>query len=396
MTPRLPSTFLILVLLTTQWGGSLGQVCDLDCENGGKCEIAPPDPLHELGFPRCDCPAGYLGDLCEESGPEITGEVETPACDLICENGGKCELAPPDDANPEGFQYCICPSGYKGDLCDQGGTESPPDTTNGETNCDLGCQNGGECQLLNPNPTNPSGSPQCICSPDYNGDLCEVSVENPCDLECQNGGQCQMLPPDEQNINGFKYCLCPSGLLGDFCERGEPETPCDLQCLNGGTCEWGMSGSENPDDAFKYCLCPAETEGALCEKAISQPCGEHPCDHGGTCVDGNEGERYCDCTTSNHPSIHYAGLYCEYAATTYCTPSQQYFCVNDGTCVNQGDGYVPIKIFHSSFTRLIPMWILTLFVVVTELILVIVLRGGRGHRASSKVKTATIILRIAL
>mmetsp|Transcript_14344 Transcript_14344/g.33392 ORF Transcript_14344/g.33392 Transcript_14344/m.33392 type:complete len:256 (+) Transcript_14344:245-1012(+) len=71
--------------------------------------------------------------------------------------------------------------------------------------------------------------------------------------------------------------------------------------------------------------CP---DGHRCENGSS--CAEHPFD---------EGKYYCDCGTSNGD---FAGLFCEYAAETYCQLPQEttsdWFCTNQGTCVLSTDG----------------------------------------------------------
>lgn len=65
--------------------------------------------------------------------------------------------------------------------------------------------------------------------------------------------------------------------------------------------------------------------------------------HGSVCVhssdfgndEGNEGD-YCDCSTADDEDMSYAGRYCQYEATSYCSKNpginHHLFCVNGGTC----------------------------------------------------------------
>ena len=76
-------------------------------------------------------------------------------------------------------------------------------------------------------------------------------------------------------------------------------------------------------------------------------CGEIHCLNGGTCtttiVSTEDGETKevdsCDCNTAYTDTDKFAGEYCEYKSTTFCTQRHQgqdlqdvLFCVNEGTC----------------------------------------------------------------
>ncbi|KAL3848339.1 hypothetical protein ACJMK2_019207, partial [Sinanodonta woodiana] len=67
------------------------------------------------------------------------------------------------------------------------------------------CQNGGTCQ-------NKPGSFQCICPPEFTGQLCSLDVNECLGSPCSNNGTC---------INGFGnyFCLCPTAWTGKQCKE---------------------------------------------------------------------------------------------------------------------------------------------------------------------------------
>ena len=86
----------------------------------------------------CLCPVGYTGVYCQD---------EIPPCTLTCQNGGECQVGPPesilsayyysdwldttteDQTNGPPFYYCACPPGWGGQLCEAPAVEC------GETLC---------------------------------------------------------------------------------------------------------------------------------------------------------------------------------------------------------------------------------------------------------------------
>ncbi len=101
--------------------------------------------------------------------------------------------------------------------------------------CNLGCQNGGQCDQVAANIY------ICVCPPEYTGAQCEMSVlgkafwykdkqsnlsilvlaTNPCVTTagaiCQNGGTCIVIPT---NIASY-LCNCAAGWSGTNCEISE-------------------------------------------------------------------------------------------------------------------------------------------------------------------------------
>lgn len=171
--------------------------------------------------------------------------------------------------------------------------------------------------------------------------------------------------------------MCPTSFNGPHCEystggvssttNGSTHTTaattnatsnssgCRLDCKNGGTC---VQGQRNASDlaneyhywtdttttATMYCQCPDGWDGPDCSIA-RVPCGTNHCFHGATCrnATGNGETIYlCDCSAASTATASYAGRFCQYQATTYCTKASAssaagtlpLFCVNQGTCRN--------------------------------------------------------------
>jgi hypothetical protein len=168
----------------------------------------------------------------------------------------------------------------------------------------------------------------------------------PCTLGCQNGAACLVGTTDSSYSlasigNTTSYCECLAGFWGDLCElvKDQDQTSerpdidtCGIKCLNNGTCE--MS-----DDGEPFCLCPSNAYGDFCENTGVQ-CGNNYCQHTSKCfeihlADGSS-EYICDCTSAFTKETYYAGEFCQYPSTQFCSgaddPNGRQFCVNDGEC----------------------------------------------------------------
>jgi hypothetical protein len=145
-----------------------------------------------------------------------------------CQNGGTCE---PTD---EGF-VCGCPAGFEGDTCD----------VNVDDCGDAPCLNGGAC-------VDGVDAFTCECPAGFEGDLCEVDIDECAAEPCQNGGTCT------DAVGGFD-CACLPGFEGDACETNIDECA-SAPCLNGGACVDGI-------DAFT-CNCAAGFEGPTCACSV--------------------------------------------------------------------------------------------------------------------------------
>ena len=64
------------------------------------------------------------------------------------------------------------------------------------------CQNGASC-------SNPNEIFECQCLTGFEGDLCQINIDDCVNHDCVNGSTCQDL------INDYK-CLCLPGYTGDM------------------------------------------------------------------------------------------------------------------------------------------------------------------------------------
>lgn len=107
---------------------------------------------------------------------------------------------------------------------------------------------------------------------------------------------------------------------------------CSIACLNNGTCAVN-------DDGEPFCLCPTNFFGSFCEETGAK-CGGNYCYHTSKCLeihlaDGSS-EHVCDCTSAFTDETYYAGEFCQYPSTQFCSggddPNGRQFCVNNGKC----------------------------------------------------------------
>ena len=162
-------------------------------------------------------------------------------------------------------------------------------------------------------------------------------------------------------------CDCPQGFTGPVCEfsiREEKDhATCNLECQNGGICRKGakdlsildkfdfsrLDGSfdNTHTDDFEHCVCPIGYVGLTCEfKLDICPGGTHACMHGAECIprmntETNKLEFQCDCTKADEHGLRYAGEYCQFESTEFCTDNaarppagNDAFCVNGGECLD--------------------------------------------------------------
>ena len=290
-----------------------------------------------------------------------SGNVTT-TCPLICLNDSVCKsgdahyAGQPTDSqgdafldmhkemSTEGSFHCDCPEGFTGLTCNVIFESCADDTT------DHACYHGGKC-VRGVVDAFDNLQYHCDCSNAvddgifYAGTYCEHAGVDVCDTDkhtfCINHGECVETPADEAE----PPCLCDAEFTGAHCEYQKSETPtCTQTCLNGGTCQIGIpntSSSKAPHNTpiqesynMTYCLCPERYNGQQCE-FDSQPCGDHLCFHGSTC---NTADLTCDCAASGKAGIGFAGQFCQYPATDFCSDGKK-FCVNGGNCTIE-NGYV--------------------------------------------------------
>ncbi|KAK2163803.1 hypothetical protein LSH36_74g12006 [Paralvinella palmiformis] len=222
------------------------------CQHGGTC--------HLLGFKkyRCECPAGYHGDRCEEKIDACFGNP--------CDNNGKCQVI-----DTFGRFSCTCLAGFEGDRC--------------ETNID-DCQ-GHKCQN-NATCVDEVQSYTCSCKQGFTGEFCERKISFCEDVNpCHNGAQCI-----GQDLD-FR-CNCPTGFTGKDCSINIDDCH-GVFCQNGATCEDGVNSY--------VCVCQKGYKGKHCEiapVAMEYPqtsvCQHHDCKNGGLCFQPAGSPEYvCRC-----------------------------------------------------------------------------------------------------
>ncbi|KAK2721506.1 protein crumbs-like [Artemia franciscana] len=284
------------------------KVCESQpCLNGGLCRN------HNTHY-TCQCLPGYDGPRCEvelnacenitcpvnsackslgvsdftcECLPGFTGIApsctEIDECDMLrpCKNGGSCS----DLTN--GF-ICVCPKGYDGERCEIDVNE-----------CELNlCRNGAEC-------VDGPGNFTCVCQPGFGGDLCDTNIDECSSSPCLHAITCQ------DQINGYK-CECEPGWGGMNCNEDIDEC-LERPCLNNGTCI-------NTEASF-ICQCPFGITGDRCQ-INEDNCIPGVCLNGGTCIDGL-GNYTCLC-----PDF-YMGRHCEIIFDA-CAASP---CLHGGSCI---------------------------------------------------------------
>jgi hypothetical protein len=66
-------------------------------------------------------------------------------------------------------------------------------------------------------------------------------------------------------------------------------------------------------------------------------CGSIMCFNGAPCIK-KESNLYCDCGQTNIPGKRFTGESCEEEKNMFCDEPKLHFCLNDGECVDEGNG----------------------------------------------------------
>ncbi len=111
------------------------------------------------------------------------------------------------------------------------------------------------------------------------------------------------------------------------------EVECTKKCVNNGICVADKNGTAS-------CSCPQNVSGEYCQYE-GEACGSGFCHHSSTCLELSLDEEpfveyMCDCTNAYTKDTYYAGEFCQYPSTQFCSESDdpygRQFCVNGGQC----------------------------------------------------------------
>jgi hypothetical protein len=137
------------------------------------------------------------------------------------------------------------------------------------------CLNGGTC-------TDGVASFSCACADGYEGETCEVDIDECADSPCLNGGTCT------DGVAAFS-CACADGYEGANCEVDIDECAA-APCLSGGTCTDGVASFS--------CTCDAGYTGGggntPCNVDHDDDCASIDCG-AGTCIDLGVLSYMCEC-----------------------------------------------------------------------------------------------------
>ncbi|KAJ8707830.1 hypothetical protein PYW07_011507 [Mythimna separata] len=172
-----------------------GERCDVFICNEyclqGNCSVGAD------GLPKCSCTTGYSGVRCEEN-----------ACHKYCLNDGVCSL------NEEDEPACQCTAGYDGGRCeissDQDNSCDAGNSGAGTVSaCHQFCLNNGVCSL------NEASEPVCTCPADYEGDRCEVSVNQDFSFQADCGVSADGQPTVTVTLGQGVQSTCASTMSED-------------------------------------------------------------------------------------------------------------------------------------------------------------------------------------
>ncbi|CAH1269965.1 NOTCH2 [Branchiostoma lanceolatum] len=258
-----------------------------ECQTSGVC--SGRECQDTRGSYQCTCPKGWTGQNCDVNINECSS---SPCANGVCTDG------------INGYT-CNCTTGYTGRNCNE--MVNP---------CEVSpCQNGGTCR-----PDAQSFTCSCI-EPSIMNEVCEYETQFCDNNPCQNSGTCL-------NLRDGYTCTCPTGFGETNCSLSIG--PCDSSpCYNNGTCSSYQGGFQ--------CSCPPLYIGSQCQ-VYNNPCveGQSPCLNNGTCNPANNGRGYeCVCQ-----SPETQGENCEELLPCAVAQKQAPPCQNNGTCVNNGTGYL--------------------------------------------------------
>ncbi|EFO96604.1 CRE-GLP-1 protein [Caenorhabditis remanei] len=281
------------------------------CKNGfggSYCEIGTDNCKNHLCRPGSTC-VSTINDYYCACPPGRAGTFcELTNCTLLGDeicNHGKCIDKFWNDKN----FICECDAGYEGEFCTQDRNECLDEGI---------CSHRGTCQNL-------AGGFVCSCKNGFKGKHCQDTVDMCQEYHCKNGGDCVHLP------DRTPVCQCKQGFIGHKCEQACPPGFGGYDCklpLNRPNCSRFNGTCFNDGRCINgFCKCPPGFVGDRCERNwtsvdpyLSTSCEFNPCMNNGRCVDVGDGYA-CICP----PGFY--GPDCD--GLLQCAPTT---CANGGIC----------------------------------------------------------------
>ncbi|ODM96171.1 hypothetical protein Ocin01_10504 [Orchesella cincta] len=175
------------------------------------------------------------------------------------------------------------------------------------------CRNEGQC-------TDPTQSYDCMCAAGYEGESCELDIDECVNNMCYNGSTCQ------DGVNNYT-CACAKGFEGWLCEIDIDE------CEGNGAEKCNYNGQCHDGIGEFTCECDDDYTGTHCDKRKKSTCKDGPCEFGATCsevgLQPNGVSFKCNCAPG------YEGEFCS-EVINYC---KAVVCENGGTCNSTVHGF---------------------------------------------------------
>lgn len=240
-----------------------------------------------------------------------------------------------DNNNNDDDVFASCADGQDDHVCLHGGTCVPYDDD--QYVCD--------CSQARDKIDDDNHNNGVVGVVQYVGKWCHLPPETYCgggqdekNWFCVNGGSCN------DNATSSFSCKCQDDFVGTHCEYAKGDVAASTVIIGGGGGDKEEVPQQQQPTTGTAQDATGHPEGST---SSTTPCGPNGvCYHGSTCVRTIQGEYRCDCsitTTTTGSGGDFAGRWCEYEATSYCSDAdadqqgQQFFCVNGGTCDSRID-----------------------------------------------------------
>lgn len=215
-----------------------------------------------------------------------------------CLNGGHC-------SDPAQVYSCSCLDGFEGDLCQINIDECVAHQ----------CLNGATC-------VDGINQYTCSCQPGYAGQWCEEDIDECASSPCQNGGICT-------NEIARYVCQCPPDYIGQDCSELRIKNCSSSMCLNGATCNDVMNPATGVADNYT-CTCAFGYSGMNCEEVVDFCTQDRiACVHGTCSLTFQDQGWECTCNAG------WEGPLCQ-EDIDECLSQP---CKNGGTCNNELDKF---------------------------------------------------------